>query len=292
MEKLIITIAPTGNVPNRLMTPHVPVTSDEIASDIIACYKAGAAVAHIHARDENQVPTTDIKYFAETVRLLDAAGCPIIKQISTGARGGKSGEARAEALTLNPDSASLATGSSNFPASINANDPKLVEYMAKVMLDKNIKPEIEVFDTAMMYNAVNLQKAGVLEGPLLFNLVLGVKGSLPATAKNLFFLVDSLPSDAVWSVSIIGAQHINLSTIAIALGGNVRVGIEDNIYYTKGVLATNVMLVERIANIAKSIGRELATPEDVRRIWYLKPTNSKRDQRNGSISIGSTKLHS
>lgn len=269
MEKLIITIAPTGNVPTKAMTPHVPITPAEIANDIIACKQAGAAVAHIHARDEQQAPTTDMKYFAETVQLLDAAGCSIIKQISTGARGGKSGEARAEALALQPQSASLATGSSNFPASVNANDPGLVEYMAKVMLDKNIKPEIEVFDTAMIHNAIYLQKAGLLKGSLLFNLVLGVKGSLPATAKNLFFLVESLPVDAVWSVSIIGPQHVNLSTIAIALGGHVRVGIEDNIYYSKGVLATNVSLVERMANIAKSMGRELAVPEDVMRIWGM-----------------------
>lgn len=267
MEKLIITIAPTGNVPTKAMIPHVPVTPAEIADDIIACHEMGAAVAHIHARDEQEIPTCDIKYFAETVRLLDKAGCPIIKQISTGARGGKSGESRAEALALNPESASLSTGSSNFPSSVNANEPKLIEYMAKVMLDKNIKPEIEVFDVAMINNAVNLQKAGLLKGPLLFNFVLGVKGSLPATAKNLFFLVDNLPPDAVWSVSVIGPQHVNLSVIAIALGGHVRVGIEDNVYYSKGVLATNSALVERIAKIAKSIGRELATPEDVKRIW-------------------------
>lgn len=267
MEKLIITIAPTGNVPTKAMTPHVPVTPAEIADDIIACYEKGASVAHIHARDEQENPTCDRNYFAETVRLLDAAGCPIIKQISTGARGGKSGEARAEALALKPESASLATGSSNFPSSINANDPQLIEYMAQVMLDKNIKPEIEIFDAAMINNAVNLQQAGLLKGPLLFNLVLGVRGSLPATAKNLFFLVESLPPDSLWSVSVIGPQHVNLSVIAMALGGHVRVGIEDNVYYVKGVLATNTALVERMANIAKSMGRELATPQDVLRIW-------------------------
>lgn len=269
MEKLIITIAPTGNVPTKALTPYVPVTPEEIAADLIDCCAKGAAVAHIHARDEQEAPTTELHYFAETVRLLDVAGCPIVKQISTGARGGKSGEARAEALALKPASASLATGSSNFPASVNANDPKLIEYMATVMLEMGIKPEIEVFDTAMIYNAVNLQKAGLLRGPLLFNLVLGVKGSLPATAKNLFFLVDSLPPDAVWSVSVIGPQHVNLSAIAIALGGHVRVGIEDNIYYDKGVLATNVALVERMVAIAKAMGREIAGPEDVRRIWRL-----------------------
>lgn len=270
MEKLIITIAPTGNVPTKEMTPYVPITPDEIANDIIACYEKGAAVAHIHARDAEGVPTCDIAYFAETVRLLDQAGCQIIKQISTGARGGKSGEARAEALALKPFSASLASGSSNFPTSMNANEPKLIEYMAHVMLTKNIKPEIEVFDAAMISNAVYLQQSGLIpKGPLLFNLVLGVRGSLPATAKNLFFLVESLPPNAVWSVSVIGSQHVNLSVIAMALGGHVRVGIEDNIYYTKGVLATNAALVERIAVIAQSMGRELAKAEDVKAIWGI-----------------------
>lgn len=269
MEKLIITLAPTGNVPTKAMTPHVPITAEEIAKDVAECHRLGASVAHIHARDEQQMPTTDIKYFAGTVRLLDEMGCPVIKQISTGARGGKSGEARCEALALNPESASLATGSSNFPTSVNANDPKLIEYMAGVMLERNIKPEIEVFDTAMIGGALDLYKKNLIKAPLLFNLVLGVKGSLPATAKNLFFLVESLPPDAVWSVSVIGPQHVPLSTIALALGGHVRVGLEDNVYMSKGVLATNASLVERIAAIAKAFGRELATPDDVKRIWGI-----------------------
>lgn len=267
MEKLMITIAPTGNVPTKAMTPHVPVTAKQIAEDIAACYEKGARVAHIHARDVEEKPTTELEIFEDIVKALDATECPIVRQISTGARGGKSGEARAASLVLNPDSASLATGSSNFPTSVNANDPELIEYMAKMMLAKNIKPEIEVFDVAMIENALALQKKGLLKGPLLFNLVLGVKGSLPATPKNLFFLVDSLPSDAVWSVSAIGQKHVELSTIAIALGGHVRVGIEDNVYFEKGVLATNEMLVERIAGIAKAVSRKLASVEDVRRIW-------------------------
>jgi len=269
MEKLIITIAPTGNVPTRAMTPHVPLTPAEIVKDLIACYEKGAAVAHIHARDDEGIPTCDLQYFAETVRLLDEAGCPILKQISTGARGGKSGAARAEGLNLNPISGSLSAGSSNFPASINANEPKLIEYLAQTMLEKNIKPEIEVFDVAMIHNAIRLQQVGLLKAPLLFNFVLGVKGSLPATPKNLFFLYESLPPDAVWSVSVIGPQHVNLSVMAMALGGNVRVGVEDNVYYSKGVLATNVALVERIARIAKAMGREIAWPEDVERIWGM-----------------------
>lgn len=269
MEKLIITIAPTGNVPTKSMTPHVPVTPAEIVEDVVACYERGAAVVHIHARDAEGKPTSELNCFAEIVTAIDRTGCPIIKQISTGARAGKTAEARAEALALNPVSASLSTGSSNFPNSANLNEPSLVEYLAQTMLERNIKPEIEIFDAAMISNALDLKKKGLIKDPLQFNLVLGVKGSLPATPKNLFFLVESLPPDAVWSVSIVGAQHLPLSVMAMALGGHVRVGIEDNIYYSKGVLATNIALVERIAGIAKAMGREIATPDDVKRIWGL-----------------------
>ena len=267
MEKLIITIAPTGNVPTKEMTPHVPVTPAEIATDIITCHQAGAAVAHIHARDAEGKPTHEHAYFAQIVQYLNDNRCPVVQQISTGARGGKGAEARSEALALNPASASLSTGSSNFPTAVNANDPALINHLATVMKERHIKPELEIFDTAMIANAIALKKSGLLQGPLLFNLVLGVKGSLPATPKNLFFLIDSLPPDAVWSVSVIGPQHVPLSVVAMALGGHVRVGIEDNIYYEKGVLATNAALVKRIALIAQAMGRELATPEDVRRIW-------------------------
>lgn len=269
MEKLIITIAPTGNVPTKDMTPHVPVTPAEIAKDVLACYEKGAAVAHIHARNPEGKPTSELRYFKEIVQAIDETNCPIIKQLSTGARAGKTAETRAAALALNPLSASLATGSSNFPKTANLNDPALVEFLAKTMAERNIKPEIEVFDVAMIHNAVQLHKAGLVKAPLHFNLVLGVKGSLPATPKNLFFLVESLPPNAIWGVSVVGPQHVNLSVMAMALGGNVRVGVEDNIYYSKGVLATNGALVERIVNIAKAMGREIATPEDVRKMWSI-----------------------
>lgn len=269
MEKLIITLAPTGNVPTRELTPHVPLTPEEIAADARQCYQAGATVCHIHARDAAGRPTHLKDSFAAILKALDATGCPIIRQISTGARAGKTPEDRAQALDLGPASASLATGSSNFPNTANVNDPPLVRFLAKTMLERNIKPEIEVFDTAMIQNALDLKKEGLLRDPLQFNLVMGVKGSQPATAKNLFHLVESLPPGCVWSVSVIGAAHVPLSTIALALGGHVRVGLEDNVYYTKGVLATNLALVERIAAIARAFGRELATVEDTRRILGL-----------------------
>ncbi|EGO64472.1 3-keto-5-aminohexanoate cleavage protein [Acetonema longum] len=269
MEKLIITIAPTGNVPTKAMTPHVPVTAAEIAADIVTCHQAGAAVAHIHARDHAGLPTAGLECFREIWQALDQTGCPVIRQISTGARAGNSAEARAEALSLDPESASLTTGSTNFPNKANLNDPDLIHFLAQTMHERNIKPEIEIFDLAMINNAVELQKKGLLASPLQFNLVMGVKGAIPATAKNLFFLVDSLPPGSVWTLSAIGPQHLPLSMIAMALGGHIRVGVEDNIYYSKGVLATNIMLVERIVALAKAMGRELASPAEARRILGL-----------------------
>jgi 3-keto-5-aminohexanoate cleavage enzyme len=266
MEKLIITVAPTGNVPTKEMTPYVPVTAGEIANDIMECYQAGAAVAHIHARNEEGNPTHEKQYFEAILHALDERKIPVIKQISTGARAGKTMEARAEALSLKPLSASLATGSSNFPRTANVNEPALIEYLAKTMLEYNIKPEIEVFDMAMIHNALELKKAGLLRDPLQFNLVMGVKGSIPATPKNLFHLVESLPAGAVWTVSVIGPAHVPLSMIAMALGGHVRVGVEDNVYFSKGVLATNKMLVERIAGLAKAMGREIAAPDEAKQI--------------------------
>jgi 3-keto-5-aminohexanoate cleavage enzyme len=266
LEKLILTVAPTGNLPTRALTPHVPLTPAEIAADIVACYREGAAICHIHARDNDEKPTHETEHFRSILAELDKYDCPIIRQISTGGRAGKTPEARAEALTLNPVSASLTTGSTNFPNMAYVNAPDLVDHLAGVMHERNIKPELEIFDAAMIANAMQLYKRGLLKEPLQFNLVMGIRGAIPATPKNLMFLVESLPANAVWSVSIIGPEHVPLSMIAMAMGGHVRVGVEDNIYYSKGVLATNVALVKRMAGIAKAMGRELATPDEARKI--------------------------
>jgi len=274
LDKVIITIAPTGNVPTRDMTPHVPVTPEEIAKDIVECYNAGASVAHIHARDEKQRPTHRKDSFAAILKCLDDAQCPIIRQLSTGGRHGKSLNERSENLTLNPEMASLTTGSTNFPNMTYANSPELIEFLAGSMMRKGIKPEIEVFDTAMINNAFLLAERGLIKKPLQFNFVLGIKGALPATPKNLLHLIDSIPRDSQWTVSIIGSQHVPLSTIALAMGGNVRVGIEDNIYYSKGRLAANLELVERIVNISRVLGRGIASPAEARDMLNLKKSDA------------------
>lgn len=270
MEKLIITVAPTGNVPTKELNPNSPLTVEEIVDDIKKCSDLGAAIAHIHVRDENLKPTSDRELFKSVLDRLDEENVDIIRQVSTGARGGANTiDWRGQMLDLNAQMASLATGSSNFPTSVNANSPELIESLANRMLDNNIKPEIEVFDSAMINNAVRLSKKGILKTPLHFNLVMNVPGSLPGTPKNLMFLVENLPKGATWSVSGIGRSQIEMLTMAILLGGHVRTGLEDCIYYEKGVLATNAMLVERVIRIAKELGREIATVNEAKKILNL-----------------------
>ncbi len=271
-NKVILTLAPTGNVPTRQLTPHVPITPQEIAADAYACWKEGAAVVHIHTRDNEGNPTSDVDVNREVMAELDKyADCDMIRQVSTGGRAGKSFTERGQMLCLSPDMSSLATGSSNFPAKCNFNDPETISYLAAEMLKYNVKPEIEVFDTAMIWNAIRLAEKGEIKTPLHFNLVLGVAGSQPATVEALMYCYQNLPKDCTWGVSAIGKDHVKLSSIALALGGHVRVGIEDNIYFAKGVLATNVALVRRMKNIALAMGKEIATPAEARQILGLTP---------------------
>ncbi|WP_422484935.1 3-keto-5-aminohexanoate cleavage protein [Gudongella sp. DL1XJH-153] len=270
MEKLIVTIALTGNVPTKELNESTPVTTDEIVSDAKACAELGASVAHIHVRDENGMPTSRRDLFEKVVNGMNEEKIDIIKQLSTGARGGENTvDWRGQMLDLNVEMASLATGSSNFPSSVNANSPDLIKELAQKMLDNNIKPEIEIFDTAMLSNALFLEKKGILKGPLHFNLVMDVKGSLPGTPRNLMFLVESLPKGSTWTVSGIGRSQVQMITMAIALGGHVRTGLEDTIEFEKGIAATNKMLVQRVVDIAKAVGRPIATTDEARKILNL-----------------------
>jgi 3-keto-5-aminohexanoate cleavage enzyme len=272
MPKLIITIAPTGNVPTKELNPNSALTPQEIVDDIEKCQELGASVAHIHARDlETMKPTCKKEVFQEIIEEMNKRKLNIIKQASTGARGGgNTVDWRGNMLDIKGlEMASLTTGSSNFPTSVNANSPELIEGLIKKMDANNLKPEIEAFDTAVITNAVKLEKKGILRGPLHFNMVMGVPGSVEATPRHLMFMVNSLPKNATWTVSGIGRSQIQMLTMSILMGGHVRTGLEDTILYKKGVLATNAMLVERIVRIAKELGREIATPDEAREIMGL-----------------------
>ena len=269
-EKLIITVALTGNVPTKELNPHTPMTADEIVDDIIKCREAGASVAHIHVRDEEGNPTSKRELYLEVLNKLKERDCDIITQLSTGARGGgNTSEWRGQMLDLDAEMASLSTGSSNFASQVNANSFELIKELAEKMYSNNMKPELEVFDVAMIDNAILLAKEGVLKEPLHFNLVMNVRGSISGTPKNLLHMVESLPVGSTFTVSGIAQSQLPMLTMSILLGGHVRTGLEDTMLYDKGILATNVMLIERMVRISKELGREIANPEEARKILGL-----------------------
>ena len=276
MEKLMITAALTGNVPTRDHTPHVPLTPAEIAADVRRCADAGASLVHIHARDQQGKPTLAKAVFQETARRIKAVATEIIIQLSTGARAGRDWEARATPVRLLPEMASFTTGSNNLPGIVYENAPDFIRFLAEVFHDTGVKPEIEVFETGMINNALRLVKKGLLAAPLHFNFVLGAPGAMPGTVKNLVFLAESLPPGSTWTVAGIGSAEIPLATAAIAMGGHVRVGIEDNLRLPDGTLATNAQLVDKVATIARTMGRDIATPDDARRILSLDPEGKNR----------------
>ncbi len=269
MNKLIITVAPTGSLPKKSQTPHVPITPKEIIDTGIRCESAGASLIHVHARDlKDESPSTDYRLFQEIHEGLKAKTNLVI-QISTGGRAGMSYEARCDRLRLRPEMASLTTGSVNFPSSIYENSPDLIEALAKDMQEFGVKPEMEIFDLGMINNAVLLAEAGLAQNPLHFDFVMGLKGAMPATIENLVFMKNTIPSDATWTVAGVGPAQLKMGTHAILMGGHVRVGLEDNIYYRRGELATNEALVERMVRLSEALGREVATPDEAREMLSL-----------------------
>jgi 3-keto-5-aminohexanoate cleavage enzyme len=271
MEKLIITVALTGNVPTKDMNPNLPVTADEIAADVRRCADAGAVLFHVHARDVELKPTLAIDAFKERARKIKEVAPAVIIQLSTGGRAGKDWEARANPVRLLPEMASFTTGSSNLPGMIYENSPQFIEFLAKVFKETGVKPEIEVFETGMINNALFLQNKGYIEAPLHFQFVLGVPGSMPGTVKNLVFLSESIPSGSTWIVAGIAKSEIPLAAAAIVMGGHVRVGLEDNLFLPDGSAASNPRLVEKIVAIAKEVGRDIAGPDEAREILSLNP---------------------
>jgi len=269
MNKLIITVAPTGNVPTKETNPHLPVTPDEIAETAVGCREAGASLIHLHARDAAGKPTLDPEVFARIYQLV-TEHTDLIVQISTGGRAGMDPEARAAAVRrLRPEMASLTTGSMNFPDRVYANPFSVIEYLAAAMKEAGTKPEMEIFEAGMIANGLRLVDEGLATPPLHFGFVLGSRGSLPASPKNFVFLSESIPPGSTWTVAAVGRWQLPMAVMAVVMGGHVRVGLEDNIYYRKGELATNEQLVARVARIAAELDRPVATPDEAREILGL-----------------------
>jgi 3-keto-5-aminohexanoate cleavage enzyme len=277
MEKLIINAALTGNVPTKADNPHIPLTPPEIAADARRCHKAGAAIVHLHARDENGRPAYQASIYQEIIAAIKN-NCPdLIICVSTSGRVFTAFQERAEVLDLDgeckPEMASLTLGSMNFPGQASVNAPEMIRQLAEKMLLKGIVPELEIFDLGMLDYAKHLICKKILREPLYFNLFLGSLGTLGATPLHLALMVHALPSGCTWSGAGIGRHQFFINSMAITMGGHVRVGLEDNLYYDtdKRRHATNPDLVERLANMARVAGREIASPAEARAIIGLKP---------------------
>lgn len=275
MNKRIITVAPTGAWPTKENNPNVPMTPQEIADDVYQCYLAGAAVAHLHMRDADGKGTMSKELFEETVSLIRAK-CDIVLNLTTSGDLNATDETRqAHLKSIQPDMASYDCGSMNWMhSSLFINHPKFLEELAITMRENNVKPEIEVFDAGMLYNALYYLKKGFLTEPLHFQFVLGAAGGSTATVENLVYLKSLLPQNATWSALGIGKGHVPILLATLALGGHVRVGMEDNVMFSATDLATsNAQFVTRAANLIKEAGYEVATPDEARAILGLKRGN-------------------
>ncbi len=280
-DKVIITAAITGGQHGREANPNLPLTAEEQAQDALDCYNAGAAVLHLHVRDENEVNTPEVKYYNKAVRLIGEK-TPLIRQIGNGIgvryhEDGTAGFATLEErfnlvdnIDPTPEMSTINAGTFGFksalgevlflhPLSFN------VEYLARCKAKGIMGIEIEVYDASHIANAMVLVDEGVLTPPLHFSIVLGVGGGAPATPENLTHMVNQLPEGSTWQVVAVGRYHVPTTMMAMALGGNVRTGLEDTVYYRRGEpVKSNAQLVQRMARLAHEVGREPATVEEAR----------------------------
>ena len=268
-QPCIITVAITGAVPRKKDNPAVPVTPAEQIESTQEAFEAGASLVHIHVREKDESSSSDPVLFAEVQEGV-RKHCPgMIVQFSTGGRGRDMSE-RGSMLHLDPEMASLATGSVNFPTSVYSNPPDFVEDLARTMRDRGIKPEIEIFDLAMLYNAARLVDKGLLEAPAHVQFVLGIPNAMPARRAILDFLLseldDVLPG-ATWTAAGVARHQFEVNKWCLQLGGHCRTGLEDNIKFDRDRLAaSNAELVARITEVCGEYGRHPASPAEAREL--------------------------
>lgn len=288
MEKMIISAAVTGSLTTKEQNPNIPYTPEEIAEAAVESCRAGAAIVHLHVREPSTGKAVqDIELFKKTIQLI-RKDCDILINTTTGGGPGMSYDERIAIIPalseqgLRPEMASLNAGSLNFGIlsrkkkkflldDVQMNPWSQLHRYAQTMKDHGVKPEIEIYDAGMINNAKVLYELEVLEAPLHFQFVLGVMGGMQPTVDNLIFLKNSIPAGSTWSVCVVGLEIFTLGPVAVAAGGNVRLGMEDGVYISRGQLAeSNAQMVEKIKRIALEMGREIATPEDAKKILNLK----------------------
>lgn len=269
MDPLIITVAAVGAELSRDQQPNLPITPEELARDARECVEAGASIYHLHVRDSNGNPTMDVGlYRAAHDAIRDA--CDVIVQFSSGGAVSDSEDVRIAPLELQPEMATLTTGSVNFGDEVFLNPFPLVARFYGRMLELGIAPEFEIFEPGMIATAARIYEEAEADHHRHYDFVLGVPGAMPAYDDSVGFLASKLPADATWSATGIGRAHLSVTEAAIAAGGHVRTGLEDVRYFEPGVLATsNAQLVARVAGMAKASGRRVADPDEARSVLGL-----------------------
>jgi len=270
-KKVILQVAPTGSVTSKQICPNVPLQPLEIADEVYACWKAGASAVHLHVRDDEGKATMDYGKFEQTVKLIRER-CNIVINMTTAGGFKVPTDLRIKPLDLMPEMATMDAGSMNFKDDIVFdNSISFLKSLGKRTLELGIKPEIEVMDTGMVYTALRLIEEGFVKPPVHFQIVLGMINGMAATVENLVYMVNLLPKDCTWSAFGVGKSHLTIFLAALALGGHVRVGMEDNIYLDHGIKAkSNVEFVVRAKEIIEKINRQVATPDETRKILGLR----------------------
>lgn len=269
MQPLIITVAAVGAELTLDQQPNLPVTREDVARDAAECAEAGASIYHLHVRDRHGLPTMDVDAF-RAGRDAIAEASDLIVQFTTGGAVGDDYDARIAPLRLRPEMATLTSGSVNFGDEVFSNPAPFIRRLYEEMRAVGTVPEFEIFDAAMIANAVELYAARAEDHHLHFDLVLGVPGALPAGEGVIPFLTGLLPEDATWSATGIGRAHLEVARETIAAGGHVRTGLEDVRFYEPGRPArSNAELIRRVARMAHEYGRPLATPTEARAMLGL-----------------------
>ncbi len=279
LNKLIVNFTPTGLIPTKRMTPHVPTTPREIIDQVLESRQYGVSMVHLHAREADGRPTHRKEVYAEIIRGIREADHQgddaLILCVSTSGRVWKDFRRRSECLELQgdvkPDMASLTLSSLNFNRQVSVNSPQMIQKLARKMRDNGIKPELEAFDIGMINYAKYLHKKGLIEPPFYFNLILGNVACAQANILNLGIMIHELPEDSIWSVGGVGDAQLKMNVSGMINGGGVRVGLEDSVWLTpqRDRLATNKDLLVRICTIAQALGLEMARPREVRGLLRL-----------------------
>ena len=281
-DNLIINFTPTGMIPTKKMTPHVPISASEIIEQVHAISEVGITMVHLHARDSiTGKPTYEKEIYAEIISGIRKYAPTLVLGVSLSGRDFSEFEKRSEAVfledLLKPDMGSLTLSSLNFNKTASINSPQMVQDLAKVMKEKGVVPELEVFDAGMINYAKYLERKNLIQPPYYFNLLLGNIACAQADMLHTGVMINDLPKDSLYSLAGIGVSQLKMNSLSIAVGGGVRVGLEDNIWYDAGrtKLATNLSLIQRIHRLALSNEREIMTPEEFRSKMNFLPGNGE-----------------